>query len=490
MNSNIHHEYAECVRSFCKGVPPILQVTAEEIDTYFRSCALYLWAYSAQPNDTFVGINQIYTDRQERLTPEEFENQINFYRSNPGEPLPVPDSFLRMLASDRNAGTDHSRRFTEVQRKVLTMCAEYGGTLSLPEGRRMTWLYEQLAALCDQAEIGADSVLPDNLEPDHMRELGELVNEYRRATSPSCAEQTGETPDDILYPDPMEKEDGPSLGRILGDQEEDEDSEDEEDLISDSLEAALEELDRLTGLDTVKEEVKELVNLVKANVNRAKKGLKQEEKNLHLVFVGNPGTGKTTVARIVGKIYRALGVLSKGHTVEVARSDLVAEYIGQTGPKTREAIDKAMDGVLFIDEAYALAPEDPGKDFGQEAISELLKQMEDHRDNLAVIVAGYVQEMDRFIQSNTGLRSRFKRQIHFEDYSPSQLYEILLHRLENKDYFLDEPAKELVADISKSYMMSGMRSLETPAKCEICLSSLLPNKQLDCRRLKTRPLRR
>ena len=449
MNKNIHHEYAECVRSFCQSVPPVLQVSAEEIDTYFRACALYLWAYSAQPNDTYSGINQVYTDRQEKLTPEEFENQLNFYRSNPGEPLHVPDFFHRLLAADRSAGTDHSRRFTEVQKKVLTMCAEYGGTLSLLEGRHMTWLYEQLAALCDQAEIGVDSVQLDNPESGHMWELGELVNEYCRDTSPSCEDQEEEFSDDALYPDPMRRTESPALSAILRKQEDDENPEEtdvEDELVSDPLEAALEELDRLTGLDTVKEEVKELVNLVKANVNREKKGLRQEEKNLHLVFVGNPGTGKTTVARIVGKIYKALGVLKKGHTIEVSRINLIAKYRGQTGPKTRKVVDKAMDGVLFIDEAYSLAPKDPGEDFGQEAIAELLKQMEDHRENLAVIVAGSVKEMDRFLQSNVGLRSRFKRQINFEDYTSGQLHEILLRRLGDNDYFLEEPAKELVAE--------------------------------------------
>ena len=253
----------------------------------------------------------------------------------------------------------------------------------------------------------------------------------------------------------MEKTEGPTLGGILskGDAEDDsEDSDVEDDLVADPLEAALEELDRLIGLDTVKEEVRELVTLVQNNVKREKKGLKTEEKNLHLVFVGSPGTGKTTVARIVGKIYRALGVLSRGHTVEVDREGLVVGYVGQTATKTKEVIAKAMDGVLFIDEAYSLTPEDPGRDFGKEAVSTLVKEMEDHRENLAVIVAGYLKEMERFIQSNTGLRSRFKRQIHFDDYTSAQLHEILLKRLEAKDYFLDEPAEALVKEyIQKLY---------------------------------------
>ena len=333
------------------------------------------------------------------------------------------------------------------------MCAEYGGAFSILQGRRMTWLYEQLAAMCDQAEIGVDSSKLDNFEPerDHMKELSELVDDYRRDTAPAPENQEDGATDDTLYPDPMLKTDGPPLLSIVhvdkNEEDEEDDSEEsdvEDELISDPLEAALEELSQLIGLETVKEEVNSLVKVVKTNRQREKKGLKLDEKNLHLIFTGSPGTGKTTVARIIGKIYKALGVLDKGHTVEVDREALIGQYIGHTAPKTRKVIDKAMDGVLFIDEAYSLAPKDSEKDFGQEAIATLLKAMEDHRDSIAVIVAGYEQEMKHFIQSNTGLRSRFKRQIHFEDYTPSQLNEILLRRLEKTDYFLDEPAKELV----------------------------------------------
>lgn len=183
MIKNIRYEYAKYVRTFCKSVPQILQVTTEEIDTYFRSCVLYLWSCSEQPGDTFDGLSQIYTDRQVKLTPQEIEERINFYSSNPGETINVPDFFLRLLASDRVSGTDYSRRFTDVQRTVLTMCAEYGGAFSLLESRRMTWLHEQLTAMCDQAEIGVAGSHPDAIEQpqNHMQELGRLVDEYRRS---------------------------------------------------------------------------------------------------------------------------------------------------------------------------------------------------------------------------------------------------------------------------------------------------------------------
>ncbi len=213
-----------------------------------------------------------------------------------------------------------------------------------------------------------------------------------------------------------------------------------------SLEELLAELDGLCGLDKVKEDVKGLINLVKVRGLRAEAGLPVPPMSLHLVFMGNPGTGKTTVARLLAKIYHAVGVLSKGQLVEVDRSGLVAGFVGQTALKTQEAVDKALGGVLFIDEAYALANQDNANDFGREAIEVLLKGMEDHRDDLIVIVAGYTDLMGDFIHANPGLESRFNKYFYFEDYDGKQLAEIFRSVCKKNGYTLDEETDQAAAE--------------------------------------------
>lgn len=222
---------------------------------------------------------------------------------------------------------------------------------------------------------------------------------------------------------------------------------------ADAVTGAIEELQQLVGLDEVKSEATRLVNFVKVAQLREKQGFKTANLSLHMVFDGNPGTGKTTVARLIGKCFQEMGVLSEGHLIEIDRAGLVGEYVGQTAIKTTKIVESARGGILFIDEAYTLAPDGAtGWDFGKEAVDTLLKLMEDLRDELVVVVAGYPEEMRRFIESNPGLKSRFNRYLHFADYSPSELTELLRHFCESAQFTLSEDAEAVAKNIfSEAY---------------------------------------
>lgn len=275
--------------------------------------------------------------------------------------------------------------------------------------------------------------------PEHPAEDTSMEREDRRATTET--EETFRTPDAAEAGKSFRMRTEQPAAQTMSNQKERK----KEFNTEINIQTLLTQLNDLTGMQSVKTEINNMINLLKICKIREENGLQTPPVTNHMVFLGNPGTGKTTVARILAKIYHGLGVLSKGHLVEVDRSGLVAGYMGQTSEKVTEVIEKAKGGILFIDEAYALANGQQG-DFGQEAIDILNKAMEDNREDLIVIAAGYHDEMQDFLDANPGLRSRFNRTIEFPNYDAAELVEIMSNRAKSLDYTLTDDAVQYVQD--------------------------------------------
>ena len=386
---------------------------APEMDEFMTKCALGLWSRAGGIGQKHVDMaNQIYSRGQKQpswllwtLTSSVCDNDVF---------LP-PVFYWNLAETDAKRGTETSRTFIRMLTNILLYLAAVDDDVTMAEAEYITECADRLTAVCDT---------------NGVRKSREALNPLDYVTSaepsftakhpPQTQTSGGDTKAEVKAGEPEEKKP--------------------------SLEELMEQLDELVGLDEVKKDVKSLINLIKVRKLREANDLPVPPMSLHMVFMGNPGTGKTTVARLVGGLYAAIGVLSKGQLIEVDRSGLVAGYVGQTALKTQEVIKSALGGVLFIDEAYSLSSGGEN-DFGREAIETILKAMEDHRDDLIVIVAGYSGPMTKFINSNPGLQSRFNKYFFFPDYNGEQLLAIFQKQCGKNGYKLTEESEKAAKEL-------------------------------------------
>lgn len=413
----VHKQYDDGMTAFRRQIadPAARVAFGLEADTFMRQCACGVWKHDAQ-SVTPIHVeyyNAIYCKGNPVPTVLYWElaSSVGNYTG-----FVLPNFFRRLVQADLERGESRSRRFVDTFTLMLLLFAAVDGKVSEAEAGFVNACADSMSLYCDRAGVSGGKTPLD-------------VNDFVTKRADGSPVPTGKPADE--KPAAAAQEEGEPAPQ------------------PEKLEDVLAELDALCGLDKVKEDVKSLINLVKVRRLREQAGLPVPPMSLHMVFLGNPGTGKTTVARLLARIYHSIGVLSKGQLVEVDRSGLVAGFVGQTALKTQEVIQKALGGVLFIDEAYALTNQESPNDFGQEAVEVILKGMEDNRDDLIVIVAGYTDLMRNFIHSNPGLESRFNKYFQFEDYNGEQLAEIFRSQCKKNGYTLDAETEGAAAEAFK-----------------------------------------
>lgn len=380
---------------------------AEELDKFMTSCALGLWSRAGSITQRHVDMaNQIYSRGRPRPTWMLWTLTSSVCDS---EVFLPPVFFWNLAESDAKRGSETSRTFIRMLTNILLYLAAVDDDVTYAEAEYITECTDKLTAICDTSGVRKSK---EALNPLDFVTSGEPSFSDKH---PPQTQTAGGKAENAVAPAAEEKK--PDLDELMAD------------------------LEGLIGLENIKKDIKSLMNLIKVRKLREQNELPVAPMSMHMVFMGNPGTGKTTVARLVGGLYAAIGALSKGQLVEVDRSGLVAGYVGQTALKTQEVIKSALGGVLFIDEAYSLSSGGEN-DFGREAIETLLKAMEDHRKDLVVIVAGYTQPMREFLDSNPGLESRFNKFFYFEDYNGEELMGIFRLQCKKNSYVLSPEADE------------------------------------------------